>query len=157
LAFATVAHADRIAYGSEEYVACAEGDFRFLAPSAEPLRTSDLLIKRGNVTAFRTVRSLSASDDLDRFTNNVFYSDLVDSTNTDENVNAAEFDSIRRRLNGFPGTRDDGSGEHIGVVHSGSFDRALATVEVPEPNTLLLVGMGFIALTIWKWRSARYA
>jgi len=70
---------------------------------------------------------------------------------------SVEFGSVRRRWNGLPGTQDDGHGEHLGVVHSDPFRRALAVEEVPEPATLLLMLAGFMALAIWKRRSDLHA
>jgi hypothetical protein len=148
LAFAVVAHADRIAYGSGENAARTGEDFWSLAPSTATLQSSNLLNERGKI-ALVAGNSFSTPDDSERFNIDVFYSDFADPAKTAEN--SVEFDSVRRRVDGF-----DGRGEHLGIVHSDPFRRALAVEEVPEPATLLLMGIGLMALTPWKRRSVTY-
>jgi hypothetical protein len=154
LAFAVVAHADRIAYGSGEYPGRTGEDFWSLAPSTATSQGSNLLNERGKI-ALGAGYDFSTPDDPERLTDGVFYPDFTDSGKTAEN--SAEFDSLRRHLNGSDGTQDDGGGEDLGIVHSGPFRRALAVEEVREPATLLLLLAGFMALAIWKRRSATYA
>jgi PEP-CTERM motif-containing protein len=148
-AFAVVAHADRISYGGAEYAGRTGEDYRFLAPSTDTLQSS-YLVNEPSTIALGRGDSFSAPDDPERFINEVFYSDLAYSAKTAEN--SVEFDFVRRYLDGF-----DGRGEHLGIVHTDPFRRAFAVEEVPEPATLLLMGVGFIALAIWKRRSALYA
>ena len=148
LAFAVVTHADRIAYGSGEYAGRTGEDFWSLAPSTATSQGSNLLIERGKI-ALVAGDSFSTPDDSERLTDGVFYPDFAGSAKTAEN--SVEFDSLRRRLNGFDGRR-----EHSGTVHSDPFRPARAVEEVPEPATLLLMLAGFMALAIWKRRSALY-
>jgi hypothetical protein len=147
LAYAAVAHADRIAYGSAEYAGRTGEDFWSLAPSRATSQGSNLLDERGKI-ALIAGGSFRTPDDPERLTDGVFYPDFADRTKTAGN--SVEFDSVRRRLNGFPVTQEDGRGEHLGIVHSDPFRRAFAADEVPEPATLLLMGVGFMALAIWK-------
>ncbi len=154
LAFAVVAHADRIAYGSGEYAGRTGEDFWSLASSSKTLHGSQVVNDRGEI-ALVAGNSFSTPDDSERLTDGVFYADFVDSAKTAEN--SIEFDSIRLRLNGFDSAQEDRRGEHWGIVHSDPFRRALAVEEVPEPATLLLMGIGLMALAIWKRRSAWYA
>jgi hypothetical protein len=149
LAFAVVTHADRIAYGSGEYAGRTGEDFWSLAPSTATSHGSNVVNDRGEI-ALVAGNSFSTPDDSKRLTDGVFYPDFADSAKTGEN--SAEFDSLRRHLNGF-----DGRGEHLGTVHSDPFRPALAMEEVPEPATLLLMGVGFMALAMWKRRSALFA
>jgi hypothetical protein len=118
LAFAAVAHADRIAYGSGENAARTGEDFWSLAPSTETLQSSNLLNERGKI-ALVAGNSFSTLDDSERLTDVVFYPDFAHSAKTAEN--SVEFDSVRRRLNGF-----DGRGGHLGIVHSDPFRLAIA-------------------------------
>jgi len=72
LAFAVVAHADRIAYGSGEYAARTGEDFSSLASSTETLQGS-YLVKEPDQIALRAGESFSAPDDLARLTDGVFF------------------------------------------------------------------------------------
>jgi PEP-CTERM motif len=146
LAFAVVAHADRIAYGSREYAARTGEDFRSVAPSLETSHSPYLLKEPGKIS-FGAGDRFPTPDDPESLAGGVFYADFADSAKPAEDP--VEFDSIRGRLNGF-----DGRGENLGFVHSDPFHRAFAVEEVPEPQTLLLLGVGLLALAIWKQRSA---
>ena len=149
LAFAVVAHADRIADGSAEYAARTGENFWSLAPSTETLQSSYSVKEQGKIT-LGTGTILPVSDDSERWIGNVFYSDFADSLKTSEG--RVEFDSLRRRLNGFRGTPDDGREGSDGVDHTDPFRPVLAVAAVPEPETLFLAGMGLLA--VWKRRSA---
>jgi hypothetical protein len=146
LAFAVVAHADRIAYGNAEYAGGTGEDFVFRAPSTEAWESSDL-VKAPGKTALGPGANFSAPDDVAPSNAEVFNSGFFNSTKTAEH--SVEFDSILLRLDGF-----DGKGKHSGIVHSDPFRRAIAVAEVPEPDTLLLTMAGLIALGVWKRREA---
>ena len=155
LAFAVVAHADRMAYsGVGEFgERTGEGSWS-LGSTTAPLQSSQLLDEPREI-AFRAGTRFSGSDDSVRLTDDVFYSHFADSANTADDP--TDFDSIRRRLDDFPGTRDDGRGKHLGTVDPEPFHRAPGVEVVPEPGTLTLIGVGFVALAFWKRRSALYA
>jgi hypothetical protein len=55
-------------------------------------------------------------------------------------------------LNSNWGDRYDGLGEYLRIEHLDPFRRALGVQEIPEPETLLLIGAGIAALTKWKRR-----
>jgi hypothetical protein len=154
LALAVVAHADRIEYGGGEYAARIGADFRSQVPSPEALQSPELLLAPGGVV-FRAGPTFRLSDDSELLTDDVFYSHSADSEKTA--ADPVEFDSLRRRLDAILGEHHDGRGEHLGVEHSDPFRRALGVQEVPEPQSLLLTGLGLLALAIWKSRSALHA
>jgi len=153
VAFAVVADADRIAYGSAEYAARTGEDFWSLAPSAESVPNWYLAKEPAKITQ-DAGRSFHVSDDLERLNADVFYSDFADSLKSSED--RVELDSIRRRSKGFVGVGDDGHAGFTGVEHTDPFRQVLAVAEVPEPETLLLVGMGLLALAAWKRRRTLY-
>jgi hypothetical protein len=149
LAYAVVAHADRMVYGSQEDAARTGEEFRALAPSSERLHSSYLVNEPGKIS-FAADNRFSTPDDPEPLAGGASYAAFADLAKTAEN--SVEFESIRARLSGF-----DGRGENLGIVRSDPFHRALAVEDVPEPETLLLMGLGLLALAIWKQRSALLA
>jgi len=155
LAFAVVAHADQLAYdGVAQFVARTGEDSWSLGSTTAVLQGSRLLDEPGNI-AFRAGTRFSESDDYARLTDDVFSSHMADAENTADD--ATDRDSIRRRLDGYVGTRDDGHGKHLGTVHPEPFHHVLPVEVVPEPETLTLLGVDFMALAFWKRRSVLYA
>jgi hypothetical protein len=154
LAFAVVVHADRIAYGSGEFAGRTGEDFWSQGSTSDALQSSHLLDEPGKI-AFRAGTRFNGTDDAGRLTDGVFYSHFADSENTAEDP--AKFDSIRRSLHGIPGDHDDGRGEHLGSEDRDPFHHLFGVQRVPELGTLTLIGVGFMALAVWKRRSALYA
>jgi hypothetical protein len=149
LAYVVVAHADRMVFASQEDASRAGEEFRALAPSSERLHSSYLANEPGKISLAADNR-FSTPDDPEPLAGGASYAAFADLAKTAEN--SVEFESIRARLSGF-----DGRGENLGIVHSDPFHRALAVEDVPEPETLLLTGLGLLALVIWKQRSALLA
>jgi len=155
LAFAVVAHADRVAYdGVGQFVGRTGEDSLSRGSTTAVLQSSRLPDEPGNI-AFSAGTRFSGSDDSVRLTDDVFFSHFADSTNTADDP--TDRDSIRRHLDGFPGTADDGHGKHLGTVDPKPFHHDLPVEVVPEPGTVTLLGVGFMALAFWKRRSALYA
>jgi hypothetical protein len=102
LAFAVVAHADRIAYGGSDYALGVGADLRSEAPSTEALHTLNPLTESGNM-GFRANGALFGSGAAERLTDYVFYSRFSDSAKAVGG--SVEFDSIRGRLVGNLGDR----------------------------------------------------
>ena len=152
LAFAVVAHADKLAYdGVGQFVGRTGEDSWSRGSSTAVLQSSRLLDEPGNI-AFSAGTLLSGSDDSVRLTDDVFNSGFSDSANTADA--STDRDSTRRHLDGSPGTGDDGHGKHIGTVDPKPFHHDLPVEVVPEPGTVTLLGVGFMALAFWKRRSA---
>jgi hypothetical protein len=145
LAFAVVAHADGIPYGSGQYSGGTGEDFGFRAPSIEAWESS-YLVKAPGKTALGAVASFRTPDDVASPNFEFFNSDFFSAAKTAEN--SVEFDSIWFRFHGF-----DGKGKHLGIVHSDPFRRAIAVAEVPESDTLWLTMAGLVAPGVWKRRS----
>jgi hypothetical protein len=145
LAFAVLVRADGIAYGSREDIGRAGEDVWSLGRSSETLASSYVLKEPGKIAL--AGRSFGVPDDRDRLVDDILYSDFAASAKTAEG--RVEFNSIRHPVSGFHGTQD----EHLGIVHSDPVRRAFAVAEVPEPETLLLMMAGLVALAIWKRRS----
>jgi hypothetical protein len=144
LAFAVVAHADRIGYGGSDYAAGAVPDLRSEAPSTEVLHSPNLLIEPGGM-AFRANGALFGSGDAERLTDYVFYSSLGLAKAVE---GSAEFDSNPGNL----GARYGEGGEYFRVEHPDPFRRELGVQEVPEAGTLVLMSAGLGALALWKRR-----
>jgi hypothetical protein len=149
LSFGVVAHADRMEYSGTDYAGGAGTELRSDATFTEALDGSYDLIEPGSI-ALRAGRSLAESGDGERLTDYVLYSHFGDSAEVD--VVPIQFDSTRPRLNSNWGDRYDGLGEYLRIEHLDPFRRALGVQEIPEPETLLLIGVGIAALTIWKRR-----
>jgi hypothetical protein len=155
LAFAVVAHADKIECGGWNYATGAGTDLQSPGLSAEVLHSSNPLLERGSI-AFHADRAFVRSDETERLTDYVFYSHFGDSEEVVEGP--VEFDSIRRRLDGILGDRYEWGVEYPRTEHPEPFHRSIPGLqEVPEPGTLLMMGMGLAALAIWKRRNALYA
>jgi hypothetical protein len=151
LAFAVVAHADGIEYSRLEY-AGVSADLRAEAPFTEALYSSNLLMGPGNI-AFRAGGTFAELGDAERLTDLVSYAHFGDSAKAADE--SAEFDSIWRRLESIWVNRYDGRREYLRIEHSDPFRAALGVDDVPEPETLLLTGVGLAALAIWKRRTRR--
>jgi len=155
LAFTVVARADRLAYdGVGQFVGRTGEDSWSRGSTTAVLQSSRRLDEPGNI-AFSAGARFSGSDDSVRLTDDLFQSDFSDSANTADA--STDRDSSRRHLDGFPGTGDDGHGKHLGSVDPKPFHHDLPVEVVPEPGTVTLVGVGFMALAFWKRRSALYA
>ena len=155
LAFAVVAHAESMAYdGVREFGARTGEDSWSSGSTTAALQSSQRQDEAGRI-AFRAGTSFSGADDSVQLTDHVSYSHFADSANAAED--SAESDSIRHSLNGIRGDHDDGHGKHLGTVDPEPFHRVIPVEVVPEPETLTLMGAAFVALAVWKRRSALYA
>ena len=145
LTFAIVAHADGIEYG--------RSDLRSQALSVEALESSNHFMDLGS-TAFRTDLVFLGTDDAAGSTDYLFYSHFGDS---EKAVGGPiDFDSIRLGVDGPLGTRHDERGGRFGIVHPEPFHRILGVQEIPEPGTVLLLGVGLTLMTVWKRSSVMH-
>jgi hypothetical protein len=152
LAFAVVAHADRIGYdGVGQFVGRTGEDSWPLGSTTAALQSSQLLVEPGKI-AFPAGTRFSGSEDSVRLSDAVFYSHFADLASTAEDL--TDRDSIRRDVDGFSDARDDGRGKHLGTGDPDPPHHTLGVQEVSEPGTLLLLGAAFMALAVWKRRSA---
>lgn len=149
LAFAVVAHADRIEFGGSDYAAGAGVDLRLQAPSTEALHRSILFVEPRSI-GYRADGVFLESGDAERLTDYAIYSRFGDSEEAVEG--RVESDSIRSRLDGNWGHRYGGPGEYFRIEPPDPFRRSLGVQEVPEPGMLPLMGAGLAALALWKRR-----
>jgi PEP-CTERM motif len=153
LAFAVVAHADRIEYGGRDYAAGAGAELTAQATFTEALRNSKLLLDSGSI-ALRAGAISSESGDAARLSDFVYYSHFGDSEEAAERP--IESDPTRLRLENIWADRVEGLGEFLRIERRDPFRRELGVQDVSEPGTLLLMGAGLAALALlWKRHASR--
>lgn len=150
LAFAVTAQADRVSYSGEALVGRAG---KVLTPQAVPTEApaiAILLDEPGTINR-------DSSTNFDRLGSPVCLTDDVPGSRFDDPVTfgrgSAQFCFIQLRLDGFLGRQDDGRGGRFGIEHPEPVHRFLGIQDVPEPRTVLMMGVGLALIAVSKRRA----
>jgi hypothetical protein len=148
LASAVVAHADRIEYDGG---AVAAQDGKGFGAQVASKEAAVIVVDGTSASAREWSTTLSSLESPSRLTDDISSSEFNESAKTAEVSGGSE--SIRSALDGFRGTRDDGRRGRFGIEHQESVHRFLGIQDVPEPGTVLMLGMGLALITVWKRRN----
>ena len=153
LGFAVAAHADRMEYGDGVVGGNAGEVMGPQASFTEPVVAGKLADEtsttvRGWSTLGTVESPVRLTDDVHSSQYNVLAKTAGDSSG---------FDFMQGALDGFPGKKDDGRGNRFGIDHAEPFRRFVGVQEIPEPGTLLLMGMGLALVAVWKRSGVMHA
>lgn len=148
LAFAVTAHADRILPTSDAFSGRAG---EVLVPEAAPTEMLGTATMLGETGKFQLGSGI-ALDNPGRLTADIFDSRFDGSAATARDAGGLNF--VEEWLDGFLGTRDEGRGGRFGINHPEPFHQILGVQNVPEPGTLVLMGVGLALIAVRMRRSA---